>query len=206
MCRVRADLCFCNLAYECWCNHSWFFTGKSRIYYFGSLKYFWGASQLIFHGLRSMLVSSEACDPHRRDLNLSLNLTFMVSFIELEAKRGKEVWQRQHLKAGSFGIGVEVAEESLVSKVEGILACQEENCRDEGQNVVEVLGVGVEEEPVAGRDSAEGQVDWARKAFEHFGEAWAQEELAREADEVGAKAAAFFVSEFANEAVEFAGC
>ena len=36
--------------------------------------------------------------------------------------------------------------------------------------------------------------------------ALAQEELVREADEAGAKAAVSFVSEFANEEVEFVGC
>ena len=54
ICRVKANLCFCILACECWCNRSWFFPGKLRIYYFGSLTYFWGASQPISHELRSM--------------------------------------------------------------------------------------------------------------------------------------------------------
>ena len=174
------------------------------IYFFGSLKYFWEVSQLhpIFHGLRSMLVSSEACDLHRRDLNLSLNLIFVVSFIALGAKRGREVWQREHLKAGSFGRGAEGEEVSLVLREEGIFACQEENCQDEGRNVVVIFGVGVEE-PGADRDWAEGLVDWVRKAFEHFGVALAQEDLVQEADEAEAKAAAFFASGFANEVVEF---
>ena len=77
----------------------------------------------------------------------------MVSFIALVAKRGKEVWQREHLKVGSFGIEVEVEEVSLVLRVGGIFACLEENCQDEGRNVVEIVGVGVEEEePVADKD------------------------------------------------------